>query len=118
MSGFVQQVKAMGEEKVGQLAAKLLSNQKFVQGIQLIVSNGLEAKETVDKNVQLVMGALGMPTAADFRESVEKLESIERDLEELRDRVERLTDEMQKLRKAKPKKKAKKATKKTASKSG
>ena len=113
MSGFVQQIKAMGEEKVGQLAAKLLSNQKFVQGIQLIVSNGLEAKETMDKNMQLVMGAMGMPTAADYRENTDKLEALERDVEEMRDRMARMGDELEALAKAsKPKKKKAPAKKK------
>jgi len=115
MSGFVQQVKAMGEEKVGQLAAKLLSNPKFVQGIQVIVSNGLEAKEALDKNLQLVVGALGLPTAAEQHETVERIEALERDLEELRDRLEALTSDLEAQQAAS--KPAKKATKKAAPKS-
>jgi len=125
MASFVEQMKSLGEEKVGQLAAKLLSNQKFVQGMQLVVSNSLEAKETLDRRVQVILGALGVPTAADHREIVERLEALERDLDEARDRNEALAADLAAMKTAalrstaaKKKPAKKKPAKKTSKKKG
>ncbi|NOZ88028.1 MAG: hypothetical protein GXP49_17565 [Deltaproteobacteria bacterium] len=102
MNKVFDQLKNMGEEKLGQLVAKLLSNEKFVQGVQVLVSKSLEAKEMVDKQVQVLLGAMGLPTAEEYRNLIERLESVEEDLDVIKERLGKLEQK----NKSKAKKKA------------
>lgn len=70
---------ATGEERLGQLVQQLMSNEKFVAGIQSIVSKALSAKGTVDKSIRSALSAMNLPSTGDLetlREKIDELESV------------------------------------------
>jgi len=84
----VKRLVETGEERVGKLASALLSNERFVSALQMLVSRSLAAKGTVDKSLRTALAAMNLPSSAD----VESLRSKVADLEVLLASVEKKVD--------------------------
>lgn len=70
---------ATGEERVGKLVQQLMSNEKFVLGIQTILTRSLAAKGVLDKALRAALSAANLPSTRDvetLREKIEELESL------------------------------------------
>ena len=85
---MVKRLVETGEERVGKLASALLSNERFVSALQMLVSRSLAAKGTVDKSLRTALAAMNLPSSAD----VESLRSKVADLEVLLASVEKKVD--------------------------
>jgi polyhydroxyalkanoate synthesis regulator phasin len=83
---------ATGEERIGKLVQQLMSNEKFVAGIQTIVSRGLSAKGTVDKSIRTALSAMNLPSTGDLENLREKLDELEKLLSQLEGKVDRLAE--------------------------
>jgi hypothetical protein len=68
---------ATGEERVGKLAQQLMSNERFVAGVQTIVSTALSAKGAVDKSLKAALSAMNLPSTADLEKLRAQLEALE-----------------------------------------
>lgn len=74
---------ATGEERIGKLVQQLMSNEKFIAGIQTIVSRGLSAKGTFDKSLRTALAAMNLPSTADLESLHEKIDELEKLLSSL-----------------------------------
>jgi polyhydroxyalkanoate synthesis regulator phasin len=74
---------ATGEERVGKLASQLLSSEKLMGALQKTVSAAMEAKGVVERNFQMALSTLNVPTASDVKKLEGKIEELERVFEGL-----------------------------------
>lgn len=79
---------ATGEERVGKLVQQLMSNERFVSGVQAMVAKALSAKGTVDKSLKAALAAMNLPSSSDMEQLREKLEVLEAAIAELEAKVE------------------------------
>jgi polyhydroxyalkanoate synthesis regulator phasin len=93
---MMKKLMATGEERIGKLAQQLMSNEKFVSGIQALVSRGLSAKGTLDKSIRSALGAMNLPSTGDLETLREKLDELERLLGSLEGKIDQLADAKQK----------------------
>jgi polyhydroxyalkanoate synthesis regulator phasin len=84
---------ATGEERVGKLVQQLMSNEKFVAGVQTLVTRGLSAKGTLDRSLRGALSAMNLPSTADVEALKGKIDDLERLLAQLEARVGELVDE-------------------------
>ncbi|MEW6430535.1 MAG: hypothetical protein AB1730_03405 [Myxococcota bacterium] len=83
---------ATGEERIGKLVQQLMSNEKFVAGIQTIVSRALSAKGTLDKSIRTALSAMNLPSTGDLETLREKIDDLEKLLGQLESKVDRLVE--------------------------
>lgn len=83
---------ATGEERVGKLVQQLMSNEKFVAGIQSMISRALSAKGTVDKSIRTALSAMNLPSTGDLETLREKIDELEKLLGSLEGKVDRLVE--------------------------
>ncbi len=79
-----------GEERVGKLAQQLLSNEKFVQTVQTLVSRSLAAKGTLDGALRSALSAMNLPSTADVESLRSKVDDLERLLASVESKVDTL----------------------------
>lgn len=87
---------ATGEERIGKLVQQLMSNEKFVAGIQTIVSRGLSAKGSVDKSIRTALSAMNLPSTADLETLREKIDELEKILSSLEGKIDQIAESKQK----------------------
>jgi polyhydroxyalkanoate synthesis regulator phasin len=87
---------ATGEERIGKLVQQLMSNEKFVTGIQGIVSKALSAKGTVDKSIRTALSAMNLPSTGDLESLREKIDDLEGLLAKLEGKVDQLAEQKKK----------------------
>lgn len=83
---------ATGEERIGKLVQQLMSNEKFVAGIQTIVSRGLSAKGSLDKSIRTALSAMNLPSTGDLETLREKIDDLETLLGKLEGKVDQLVE--------------------------
>lgn len=83
---------ATGEERIGKLVQQLMSNEKFVAGIQTIVSRGLSAKGSLDKSIRTALSAMNLPSTGDLETLREKIDDLEKLLGQLEGKVDKLVE--------------------------
>lgn len=79
---------ATGEERVGKLVQQLMSNEKFVAGIQKIVTSGLQAKGTLDKSIRSALSAMNLPSTGDLENLRGKIDDLEKLLGSLEAKID------------------------------
>lgn len=87
-NGLVKSLLGLGEERMGEVVSQLLANERFVAAMQGAISQGLEAKRTVDKNVARLLDIANVPTLEDVYQLREKLQELEDLLADVLDRVQ------------------------------
>lgn len=87
---------ATGEERIGKLVQQLMSNEKFVSGIQTLISRGLSAKGTLDKSIKTALSAMNLPSTGDLETLREKIDDLEQLLSGLESKVDVLVDQKKK----------------------
>lgn len=87
---------ATGEERIGKLVQQLMSNEKFVAGVQTLVSRALSAKGTLDKSIKSALSAMNLPSTGDLDTLREKIDDLERVLSQLESKVDVLVDQKKK----------------------
>jgi polyhydroxyalkanoate synthesis regulator phasin len=86
----VKKLVETGEERVGKLAQQLLSNEKFVQTVQTLVSRSLAAKGTLDGALRSALSAMNLPSTADVESLRSKVDDLERLLASVESKVDTL----------------------------
>ena len=89
---MMKKLVATGEERIGKLVQQLMSNEKFVAGVQTIVSRGLSAKGTVDKSIRSALSAMNLPSTGDLETLREKIDEVEKLLGTLEGKIDQLVD--------------------------
>jgi DNA-binding protein H-NS len=79
-----------GEEKLGQIAEELLANPRVTEAFGAALSRAAQTKGKVDRNLQLLLGALNLPTRQDFNKLSNKVETLQGSLVNLNIKLDRL----------------------------
>ena len=85
-------LKARGEEVFTQISNELMSNPAFLRAMQA----AWKGKERIDDAVGQALRSMNVPTRAEFKKVMARLESLERELGELRQGTDVLRAEVKK----------------------
>jgi polyhydroxyalkanoate synthesis regulator phasin len=86
----VKKLLSTGEEQLSKIAAQVLSNEKFVATLQVVVQRSLEAKGMLDRTVQRALSGMNIPTTKDVAKLGDRLADLEQALETLERKIEQL----------------------------
>ncbi len=89
---MMKKLVATGEERIGKLVQQLMSNEKFVAGVQTIVTRALSAKGTADKSIRTALSAMNLPSTGDLETLREKIDDLEKLLGSLETKIDSLAD--------------------------
>jgi len=105
-----QRIVGAGEERLGQFAEEILGNPHVTETLASALRRAARTKGQVDKNMQLVLSALNLPTRADLNKVVNKVEALQGSLVNINIKLDRLLAERQaeKARAAAPRPRARK----------
>lgn len=85
-----QRLVGAGEEKLGLFAEEILANQRVTEALATALTRAAETKGKVDRNMQLLLGALNLPSKQDFNRLVSKVEALQGSLVNLNIKLDRL----------------------------
>mgnify|MGYP001165933762 FL=1 len=88
--GLLKQLYDFGEEALARLAQELLSSPCVADALAAALQRGFAAKGRMDKNIQMLLGLLNLPSRADLARIVTKLEILQGSLVNLNLKVDRL----------------------------
>lgn len=91
-----------GEEKLGQIAEDLLANQRVTEALAAALSRAAQTKGKVDRNLQVLLGALNLPSRQDFNKLVNKVETLQGSLVNLNIKLDRLVAALEAKKRATP----------------
>lgn len=83
----------MGEARLVQLAEELLSNRQMAETFSGALQRAARTKGQVDRNMQMLLGLLNMPSKADYNRLLSKIESLQGSLVNLNIKLDRLLAE-------------------------
>jgi hypothetical protein len=83
----------MGEARLLQFAEELLANPKMAEAFSSALQSAAKTKGQVDKNMQMVLGLLNLPSKADYNRLLSKIEALQGSLVNLNIKVDRLLAE-------------------------
>ena len=69
-----------------------MSNEKFVLGIQTIMSRALSAKGSLDKSLRTALSAMNLPSTGDLELVREKIDELEKMLGQLETKIDLLVE--------------------------
>jgi hypothetical protein len=87
---ILKRLYGLGEEKLARFAEELLSNPRVADAFSAALRKAFEAKGRVDRNMQLMLGLLNLPSRADLTRLGTKIEAIQGSLVNLNIKVDRL----------------------------
>lgn len=87
---ILKRLYGLGEEKLARFAEEMLSNPRVAEAFSAALRKAFETKGRVDRNMQLVLGLLNLPSRADLTRIVTKIEAIQGSLVNLNLKVDRL----------------------------
>lgn len=97
-----QRIVGAGEERLGQFAEEILSSPHVTDALAAALRRAARTKGQVDRNMQLVLSALNLPTRADLNKIVNKLEALQGSLVNVNIKLDRLMAERQAAKRPAP----------------
>jgi hypothetical protein len=79
-----------GEERIGKIAQQLLSNEKFVNTLQTVVTRSMAAKGSLDKSLRGALSAMNLPSTGDMEVLRSKVDDLEQMLASVEGKVDSL----------------------------
>src|SRR5512133_3993863 len=76
-----------GEEQVGKVVGKLLSNEGVATGVQTLISGAVQARATIERGVSQALHAANLPSRDD-------VDALRRKLDELAEMIDGLADKV------------------------
>lgn len=92
MKGLQQKLLNLGTEKIQELVGELMKNEKFQSAAARATGQALLAKGRFDKNMQLVLGLLNVPSRKDFQRLNDKIESLNGKIGSLSAKLDKLAE--------------------------
>jgi hypothetical protein len=83
----------MGEARLVQLAEELLANPRMAETFSGALQRAARTKGQVDRNMQMLLGLLNVPSKADYNRLLSKIESLQGSLVNLNIKLDRLLAE-------------------------
>lgn len=93
-----KKILASGEGQIGRLAGQLMSNERFISGVQSAVTRTLEAKGVLDRQLQSTLQAMHVPTNQDIAKLNERLDELETIFDELVAKVDAIAEKLENQR--------------------
>lgn len=90
-----QRLFGAGEERLGQVAEDLLSSQTVRDALASTFRKAARTKGQVDRNMEMILAALNLPTRRDFDKLYAKVESLQGSLVNLSIKLDRLVAQQQ-----------------------
>lgn len=88
--GFWQRLVGVGEERVGSFVGEILSSPQVAEAIGKALSGAARTKGTVDRNMQMLLSTLNVPTRQDLAALNAKIEALQGSLVNLNIKLDRL----------------------------
>jgi polyhydroxyalkanoate synthesis regulator phasin len=79
-TGFLNRLRSRGQEMLTQVSAELSQNPRFMQA----VSGAMRGKERLEKAVARVLRQMNVPTRAELKRAVARIEALEKELAALK----------------------------------
>lgn len=79
-----------GEQRLAQFAEELLANPRMVEAFSSALQRAAKTKGHVDRNMQMLLGLLNVPSKADYNRLLSKVESLQGSLVNLNIKIDRL----------------------------
>jgi hypothetical protein len=92
----------MGEARLLQFAEELLANPKMAEAFSAALQRAAQTKGQVDRNMQMLLGLLNMPSKADYNRLLSKIEALQGSLVNLNIKVDRLLAERDRPKRRRP----------------
>ncbi len=80
----------MGEQRLMQFAEELLANPRMAEAFSSALQSAARTKGQVDRNMQVLLGLLNVPSKADYNRLLSKIESLQGSLVNLNIKLDRL----------------------------
>jgi len=75
-----ERLKAKGEEVFTQISAELMQNPRFVKAMQGAMEGAARGRETLDRGVAKALKSMNVPTRADVKKMMARIEALESEL--------------------------------------
>ncbi len=92
-----------GEARLMQFAEELISNPKMAEAFSGALHRAAQTRGQVDRNMQMLLGMLNVPTKADYNRLLSKIEALQGSLVNLNIKIDRLLAERERPRRRSPK---------------
>jgi len=79
-----------GETRLMQFAEELLANPRMAEAFSAALQRAARTKGQVDRNMQMLLGLLNLPSKADYNRLLSKIESLQGSLVNLNIKLDRL----------------------------
>ena len=76
-NSILGRIRARGEEFFNQVSAELMKNPQFISAMQAAVAG----KEKLDEAVARALKAMNVPTGAEFKRALERIEALEQQVQ-------------------------------------
>jgi hypothetical protein len=94
----------MGEARLVQFAEELLSNPRMAEAFSSALQRAARTKGQVDKNMQMLLGLLNVPSKADYNRLLSKIESLQGSLVNLNIKLDRMVADRERPKRRRPEK--------------
>jgi hypothetical protein len=101
IKGLQQKLLNLGTEKIQELVGELMKSEKFQAAAATAATQAMQAKGRFDKNMQLLLGLLNLPSKKDLRRVNEKIESLNGKIVALTAKIDRLAEQEGSAKRAK-----------------
>jgi len=88
--GLWQRLMGVGEERIGSFVGEILSSPQVAEALGKALSGAARTKGTVDRNMQLLLSTLNVPTRQDLATLTAKVEALQGSLVNLNIKLDRL----------------------------
>ncbi len=88
--GIRDRLKSQGEEKLGKLAQDLLENPL----VNKAITGAFDAREKASHAQEVAMGALNLPSAADFERVARRVRTVSQRVEAVEDALDRIEERL------------------------
>ena len=86
-----------GEDAIGVFVDEFVSNRNLTDQLSRTLGRAADAKKAVDKNMQVVLSALNVPSRADYQRLLTKIEALQGSLVNVGMKLDRLLAMQQEL---------------------
>jgi len=107
-----RRIVSLGEDGLTDLSNRLLENKAFARALEQALERGFKTKKNVDRNMQIALGLLNMPSKRDYKNLSDKIESLNGKIVSLSLKVDKVVAAVEPEKKRTPPKR-KPPTKKT-----
>jgi hypothetical protein len=92
----------VGETRLMQFAEELLANPSMAEALSAALKRAARTKGQVDRNMQMLLGLLNVPSKGDYNRLLSKIEALQGSLVNLNLKLDRLLAEVERPRRRRP----------------